>query len=240
MARLVDSLTQRICPPPRTRTADLGVLTLRLTAGSLIAGHGAQKLFGAFGGQGLDGMAAWLESIGFRPGKPWAVLAGLSEFGGGVFTALGLGGPLGPIALQGSMAIAARKAHWNRPIWATEGGAEVPILYSVIGFNVAMTGPGRYSLDRVLGLRVPKTVTAMAAASVAAAVVMAEQVSAPAKTEAPAQEQRTPDTQSAGEDRVQTEAMREPAAARDSTWAEGEPPLFEEPGSAAASGTGAL
>src|SRR5688572_23388419 len=101
MARF-DVATVFRCPPERGRTVDLGLLALRLTAGGLLAGHGAQKLFGAFGGHGLEGTAGWLESIGLRPGKPWATLAGLSEFGGGALTALGLGGPLGPVALQGA------------------------------------------------------------------------------------------------------------------------------------------
>jgi putative oxidoreductase len=65
------------------------LLILRVVVGSLLVGHGAQKLFGAFGGHGLAGTAAWLESIGLRPGRPWALVAGLSEFGGGLLLALG-------------------------------------------------------------------------------------------------------------------------------------------------------
>src|SRR5687767_13895981 len=78
----LDEIVPDRCPPARGRMADLGLLGLRLTAGGLLAGHGAQKLFGKFGGYGLEGTAGWLESIGLRPGKPWATLAGASEFGG--------------------------------------------------------------------------------------------------------------------------------------------------------------
>src|SRR5687768_2244305 len=90
-----DEVKARVCPEARTRRADLGLLALRVTAGGLVPGHGAQKLFGAFGGHGLEGTAGWLESIGMKPGKVWAALAGASEFGGGTMTALGLGGPIG-------------------------------------------------------------------------------------------------------------------------------------------------
>src|SRR5919205_1146500 len=70
---------------------------VRIAQGSLMAGHGAQKLFGSFGGPGLEGTSGLMEMLGMRPGRPWAYLAGLSEFGGGVLTALGLFNPLGPL-----------------------------------------------------------------------------------------------------------------------------------------------
>jgi len=169
----------------RTRAADVGLLALRLGAGGLLAGHGAQKLFGSFGGHGLEGTAGWLESINMRPGKVWAGLAGTSEFAGGALMALGLGGPLGPITLQGAMATAARKVHWGKPIWVTEGGAEVPVLYGLIGMAAALAGPGRYSLDRALGLRVPKAVTALAVAGVAAGIALTERQPEVAGSEQP-------------------------------------------------------
>src|SRR5438093_4107152 len=102
--------------------ADLGLLGMRLVVGGLLAGHGAQKLFGAFKGPGLKGTAGWLESIGLTPGSRWAPLAGASEFGGGVLTASGMLSPLGPITLLAPMAMATGKVHWGKPIWAMEGG----------------------------------------------------------------------------------------------------------------------
>jgi putative oxidoreductase len=151
---------------------DVGLLVLRLVAGGLLAGHGAQKLFGWFGGYGPAGTGGWLESLGLRPGKQWALLAGGSEFGSGVLTALGLGSPLGPIGMLAPMAVATRTVHWGKPIWAGEGGAELPAMYAAAGTALALTGPGRYSLDRALGLRVPPVLGLLAAAGVAAGVAV--------------------------------------------------------------------
>ncbi len=134
---------------------DVGLLVLRLMFGGLLAGHGAQKLFGWFGGSGLGGTSGWLESMGLRPGRQWAVLAGGTELGGGLLMALGLANPLGSIGVTGSMLMATRKVHWGRPIWATTGGAELPVLNVTAATVVAISGPGRLSLDDLLGLRLP-------------------------------------------------------------------------------------
>ena len=88
--------------------SNLATLILRVVLGSLLAGHGAQKLFGSFEGPGLEGTAGFMEMLGLRPGRPWAVLAGLSEFGGGVLTTLGLLHPVGPVGVIGAMAMAYR------------------------------------------------------------------------------------------------------------------------------------
>jgi putative oxidoreductase len=136
--------------------ADLGLLALRLTTGSLLAGHGTQKLFGWFGGHGLQGTAGWLESQGLRPGKPWALAAGASEFTGGVLTALGLLNPVGPAAAVGAMSMATAKAHWGKPIWVSSGGAELPLTNAAIALALAVVGPGKYSIDRALGIKLPR------------------------------------------------------------------------------------
>jgi putative oxidoreductase len=133
-------------------------MIVRVAQGSLMAGHGAQKLFGSFGGPGLEGTSGFMEMLGMRPGRPWAYLAGLSEFGGGVLTALGLLNPLGPLGVIGSMSMATRKAHWDKPIWVTEGGAELPVLNIAISAALMIREPDRYSLDRLLGIRLPRWV----------------------------------------------------------------------------------
>jgi putative oxidoreductase len=91
-----------------------------------------------------------------RPARPWAYMAGLSEFGGGVLTALGLLKPLGPLGVIGAMAMATRKAHWDKPIWVTEGGAELPVLNMAISTALMVREPDAFSLDRVLGIRLPR------------------------------------------------------------------------------------
>jgi putative oxidoreductase len=128
---------------------------VRVVQGSLMAGHGAQKLFGSFGGTGLEGTSGFMEMLGMRPGRPWAYLAGLSEFGGGVLTALGLLNPLGPLGVMGAMAMATRKAHWGKPIWVTEGGAELPVTNMAIAAALMFREPDGFSLDGVLGIRLP-------------------------------------------------------------------------------------
>ena len=100
---------------------NLAALVLRLALGGLMTGHGAQKLFGHFSGPGFEGTSGFMEMLGLTPGRPWASLADASEFGG-VLTALGPLNPVGPLGGIG----ASVTAHGGKPIWVTEGGAELP------------------------------------------------------------------------------------------------------------------
>lgn len=141
--------------------SDLGLLLLRLVVGGLLAGHGAQKQFGAFGGHGFSGTAGFLEQQGLEPGHVWASMATTGEFGGGLMTVLGLGGPLGPILTMAAMLMATVKAHWGKPIWNTAGGAELPMVNIAASLALALTGPGACSLDRLFGVRIPRWLTAL-------------------------------------------------------------------------------
>jgi putative oxidoreductase len=114
-----------------SKVNDLAPFIVRLAQGSLMVGHGAMKLFRAFGGPGLEGTSQFMEMLGLKPGRPWATLAGLSEFGGGALTALGLLSPLGPLGVIGSQSMATTKAHWGKPIWVTEGGPSCPSSISL-------------------------------------------------------------------------------------------------------------
>ena len=169
------------------------VLALRATAGGLLAGHGAQKLFGSFGGHGIEGTAGWLESLGMRPGKPWALMAGASEFGSGMLMSLGLLGPVGPISAFGPMLNAWALAHAGKPIWNTSGGAELPLMFMASAGALALAGPGRFSLDRVLGIKVPAPIAGLAivgvAAGLAVSLIRREQTAAqePSPPEQPTQ-----------------------------------------------------
>jgi putative oxidoreductase len=131
----------------------LGMLLLRVVTGGLMMGHGAQKLFGAFDGPGPEGTGQWLESLDFKPGHFWARVAGWSEFGGGLLTALGFMHPVGPLTLIAPMAIATGKAHAGKPIWVSSGGAELPVTNMAIASALTLAGPGIFSLDSVFGTR---------------------------------------------------------------------------------------
>jgi putative oxidoreductase len=128
---------------------DVGLLTLRLGVGATIASHGAQKLFGWFGGYGPDGTGQWMDSLGFAgSGKRNAILAGLAEFGGGSLLALGLGtGPAGA-AVAGNMVVASST---HTGFFNTSGGFELPAVLGLVGASLAIGGPGRISLDHALG-----------------------------------------------------------------------------------------
>lgn len=148
----------------------IAVLLVRLTVGGLLAGHGAQKLFGWFGGRGLEGTTGWLESLRLRPARTWARLAGASELGGGLLTALGFLNPLGPIAGMGAMVMAWAKVHAGKPLWVTEGGAELPLTNIAVLSAIAIAGPGRLSVDGLLGMRMPWRLVLLALGGVAAAL----------------------------------------------------------------------
>ncbi|MBJ7596799.1 DoxX family protein [Candidatus Nephthysia bennettiae] len=141
---------------------DVGLLIARLIAGSLVAGHGAQKLFGWFEGPGWEKWTGMTESMmGMRPGRFWGGMQAVGEFGGGVLAALGLMNPIGPIAIVGTMLAASYKGHWGKPIWASKGGAELSVSFLATAVVVGSQSPGRYSLDSLLGVRLPRWLTAV-------------------------------------------------------------------------------
>lgn len=135
---------------------DLALLMLRGTLGTLVAGHGAQKLFGWFGGPGVKGTTGFMEHLGLKPSQQWAALAAGSEFGGGILTALGLLNPVGELGILGSMGMATATAHRGKPIWVTSGGAELPVTNIAIVAALLAAGPGKYSLDNALNIHAPR------------------------------------------------------------------------------------
>jgi putative oxidoreductase len=151
--------------------SNLAALVLRVTLGGLLAGHGAQKLFGHFNGPDIEGTSGFMEMLGLKPGRPWAYLAGLSEFGGGALTALGFLNPVGPLGVIGAMAMATMTAHRGNPIWATEGGAELPVTNIAAATALMLNGPGKYSLDRALGIRLPSWLALLGLVVIALSVI---------------------------------------------------------------------
>lgn len=137
-----------------------GLLVLRLIFGIVMAAHGAQKLFGWFGGYGLTGTGGFLESLGFRPGRFFAFAAGASEFAGGLLIAAGLFGPVGPALVLATMIVAAITVHWQHGLFATSNGIEVPLLYAAAAIAIGLTGPGSLSLDALLRIETSLAVNA--------------------------------------------------------------------------------
>src|SRR5262245_58119773 len=131
---------------------DIGLLVLRVVLGLTLAAHGAQKLFGWFGGYGLKGVGQWMESIGMVPGRFYAALAGLGEAVGGVLLALGLLTPVGAAAAAAVMLVTAVTVHVKSGFWATQGGYEYNLVIALAALSLAFTGPGSVSLDAALGL----------------------------------------------------------------------------------------
>lgn len=127
----------------------LGLLIIRLVVGLALAAHGAQKLFGWFGGYGLKGTGGWMESIGIKPGYTMALLAGLAEFGGGLLFAAGLFTEVGAVLIAGTMLVAAVKVHLQNGFWVTANGYEFNLVLIAVVIGVALTGAGDYSLDHL-------------------------------------------------------------------------------------------
>ncbi|HEX7002635.1 MAG TPA: DoxX family protein [Trueperaceae bacterium] len=142
---------------------DIALLVLRVVIGLLFVGHGAQKLFGWFGGHGLAGTAGWLGSMNLKPAPLWAFAAGASEFFGGLFLTLGLLTPIGGIAVIAAMLVATLLVHLQNGLWNTNGGYELPLVFSAGALTLILAGPGAYSLDALLGIAVPGSITLVAA-----------------------------------------------------------------------------
>jgi putative oxidoreductase len=134
----------------------LGLLILRLVLGLTVAAHGAQKLFGWFDGPGLGGFGQVMERLNIRPAGPFALLAGLAEFAGGLLVALGFLNPIGPLTVAGAMVVAIVTVHVGKGFFNTGGGYEFPLVILGGALALSLTGPGAYSLDGLLRLSLPE------------------------------------------------------------------------------------
>ena len=133
-------------------TLSAGLLVLRLVLGLAMAAHGAQKVFGWFGGYGLAGTGGFFEQMGFRPGKVFAALEGSGEVASGLLVAFGLLGPVGPAIMISLMLVAILTVHRANGFFVADNGIEHPFLYAAGALGLALTGFGAYSLDALVGL----------------------------------------------------------------------------------------
>jgi putative oxidoreductase len=175
----------------------LGRLLLRLILGGLFVGHGTQKLFGWFGGHGLEGTAQFFEgNLNLRPGKHHALAAGIGEAGGGALIALGAATPLASAMLIATMLTAINRVHLKNGPWASDGGYEYNLLLIGAALALAETGPGAPSIDAARGSEAYGSKWALislllGAAGAAGAHAYAESQAAP---EAPPTPAPAPDT----------------------------------------------
>lgn len=134
---------------------DFALLLLRVCIGGFMCAHGSQKLFGWFGGRGLSGTLMMMQKQRLRPARFWMWMAILTEVGGGLLFVLGLLDPLGALGLIAAMLMAMVLVTWPR-FWGSQGGIEYNLLFIIPALVEALAGPGRYSLDSVLGLALPE------------------------------------------------------------------------------------
>jgi putative oxidoreductase len=147
------------------------LLLVRIILGGFLIAHGTQKLFGWFGGYGLDGTGRFMESLGFRPGRRFALAAGLCEAVGGLLVVLGFLGPIGPALIVIAMLTAMGSVHWKNGFFVTSDGIEMVLAWATCALALAFTGPGVYSLDALFGIALGRPWPAWVA--ILAAVVIA-------------------------------------------------------------------
>lgn len=131
---------------------DLSLLTARLVLGGTMAAHGAQKLFGSFGGPGPEKAAQMMQSLGFRDHERVATLASATEMASGALIALGALGPVGPAMVASVMLVAIETVHRPKGYWATAGGFEMHTMFIMLALLLANHGYGSFSIDELTGL----------------------------------------------------------------------------------------
>ncbi len=135
-----------------THAVDIGLLALRVIVGVGVSLHGMQKLFGWFNGGGFAGTSRWFASLGFGDGRVATAMAGSTEIAGGLGLAVGLLTPLASLGLIGVMTTAALVNARDHGFWSANKGWELNLYLIAVAAALAVTGPGAFSLDALLGL----------------------------------------------------------------------------------------
>lgn len=131
---------------------DLALLAARVVLGGSIAAHGAQKMFGAFGGPGIEKAGGFFSTLGFREGERFARMAAGAELTSGALIAFGAFGPAGPAMLLSVMAVAVETVHRPKGYFQDRGGFEMNTMYALTALLLATHGPGAFSFDGMFGL----------------------------------------------------------------------------------------
>jgi putative oxidoreductase len=135
-------------------TVALALLIMRVVAGIILAAHGAQKLFGWFGGPGVAAMEKGFAARGYRPAWLWVTLAIVGEVGGGLSLVMGFLTPLGAAGAAGAMVMAI-STHWKHGFFGAKGGYEYPLALLTMCLAIGIAGASTYSLDGLLKLELP-------------------------------------------------------------------------------------
>lgn len=154
----------------------VGLLILRLALALIFLGHGAQKLFGLFGGPGLEGTRQLMRHLGVRPAAWWGTILAVTECLAGLLIALGLLTPIGAALIVMVMAVAIAKVHWRKGFWNSQGGYEFNLILAALALVLGIMGAGTFSVDAVLasvfGVRLADAPTFLVAVIVVAAVYL--------------------------------------------------------------------
>lgn len=130
--------------------AGLGLSVVRILVGLIFMAHGAQKLFGLFGGYGLEGTGQWMESIGLAPGYLMALLSGSAEFFGGLALVIGLLARPAALALSVTLVVAIFSVHIGNGLFMSNNGYEFALALLAGTVTVLIEGAGRFSVDRLI------------------------------------------------------------------------------------------
>jgi putative oxidoreductase len=155
---------------------DISLFLIQLAVGLTFAAHGAQKVFGWWGGPGLTGWEGAMQHMGFRPARAFALTSAFVELGGGILLAVGLLSPLAAAALVAQSVVIIGHVHWANGFFSTRSGIEFPMLLGVGAAAIGLAGAGAISVDALLGVtfeswtRLGFVIAAIAAGLVALAI----------------------------------------------------------------------
>ena len=135
---------------------NISSLVLRIGVGVILAAHGAQKLFGWFGGYGLEGTGQWMASIGLEPGYLMALLAGAAEFFGGIALIIGFLTRPAAIVSAFTMLVAMFSVHWANGFFLSNGGIEFALALTLASATIALQGAGKISVDGLISNKMAK------------------------------------------------------------------------------------